>query len=107
MRLLHQLRQDGTTVPNIISLVERQLRLLALGRELIDQGVRQQEVGVRLGLKPGFVTQKTYEQARRHSWKAINWSYQRLLEADLSIKQGRMTEDLALEVLVGELAGRR
>ncbi|MFQ6027862.1 MAG: DNA polymerase III subunit delta [Dehalococcoidia bacterium] len=102
--LLQQIRQDGREAPYIIGMVERQLRLLALARELMEQRVPQGEMGTRLGVNSQFVLRKTLEQARRHSWDNITWCYQRLLAADLSIKRGRLEPDLALELLVADLA---
>ena len=106
LSLLHQLRQDGREAPYIIAMVERQLRLLALARDSIDQGIPQRELGSRLGVNSQFVVRKTMEQARRHSWSDIMWRYQRLLEADLAIKQGRLEPDLALELLAADQADR-
>ena len=60
-----------------------------------------------LGTSSDFVVRKTTDQARRHSRQDIAWRYDRLLEADLAIKQGRLDPDLALELLVGESAPRR
>ena len=107
LRLLHQLRQDGTELSYIVSMIERQLRLLALARDLTERGVPPRELGSRLGLSSKFVLRKTLDQSRKHSWSAINWRYQRLLEADLAVKRGLMEPDLALELLVGEMASQR
>ena len=90
--------------PYIIGMVERQLRLLALAWDSMDKGVPQRELGSRLGVTSDFVVRKTVDQARRHSWPDIVWRYNRLLEADLAIKQGRLEPDLALELLAGEQA---
>jgi DNA polymerase-3 subunit delta len=106
LRLLRQLLQYGREAPYIIGMVGRQLRLLALARELMEQGVSQWDMGARLGLPSQFALRKTLEQARRHSGPDISWRYQRLLEADLAIKRGRLEPDLALELLVADLAGR-
>ena len=106
LRLLHQLREGGRNVSSIIAMVERQLRLLALARDSIDEGLGQQELAQRLGGLPQFVVRKTVEQARRHTWVDITWRYDRLLEADLAIKRGRLEPDLALELLVADQAGR-
>jgi DNA polymerase III subunit delta len=106
LRLLRQLLQDGREAPYIIGMVGRQLRLLALSRELTEQGAPQRDMGARLGINSQFALRKTLEQARRHSGPDIAWRYQRLLEADLAIKRGRLEPDLALELLVADLAGR-
>lgn len=102
LRLLHQLKEDGKEAPQIIGMVERQLRLLALARDAIDRGMPQSEMKGRLGTPSDFVVRKTSEQARRHSLPEIIWRYNRLLETDLAIKRGRMEPDLALELLVGD-----
>ena len=107
LRLLHQLKEDGREAPYIIGMVERQLRLLALARDSIDQGVPRNEIGGRLGTSSDFVIRKTLEQAHRHSWQDIVQRYNRLLEADLAIKQGQMEPDLALDLLVGEQGSAR
>jgi len=102
LRLLHQLKEDGKEAPQIIGMVERQLRLLALARDAIDRGVPQGELKGRLGTSSDFVVRKTAEQARRHAMPEIVWRYNRLLETDLAIKRGRLGPDLALELLVGD-----
>ena len=104
LRLLQRLRQDGAALPYIISMVERQLRLVCLARYWTDQRVSPQELAGKLGVPP-FVARKTAEQARRNSWPDLDRRYQRLLEADLAFKTGRVdSEDLALEMLVVDLA---
>ena len=107
LRLLAQLRDDGREPLYIIAMVERQLRLLALARDSIDRRLPQSELKRALGTSSDFVVRKTMAQANRHSPQEIAWRYDRLLEADLSIKQGRVDPDLALELLVGEAAPRR
>ena len=104
LRLLHQLRQDGRDVSNIIAMVERQLRLLALARDHMDNGVSQRDLGSRLGLSSQFVLRKTIDQARRLTQAQIAGQYRRLLEADLAVKRGLMDADLVLELLVAEQA---
>ena len=106
LRLLHQLRQDGRDVSNIIAMVERQLRLLALARDYMDNGVSQRDLGSRLGLSSQFVLRKTIDQARRLTQQEIAGQYRRLLETDLAIKRGLLDPDLALELLVADQAPR-
>lgn len=105
LRLLQKLRQDGAALPYIIGMVERQLRLVALARYWTEQRVPPQELAGKLGVPP-FAARRAAEQARRNSRSDINRRYQRLLETDLAIKTGQVeSEDLALELLVADLAG--
>ena len=87
-------------------MVERQLRLLALARNAMDEGAPQSDMGRRIGATSDFVLRKTVDQARRHSFADITYRYERLLEADLAIKTGRMEPDLALELLAADQPGR-
>ena len=100
LNLLQQLRQDGRDPSYIIAMVERQLRLLALARDAIDQRLDQRALVEQLGSTSQFVIRKTMDQARKHTWSDITWRYQQLLETDLSIKQGRLDPDVALAMLV-------
>ena len=104
LQLLQRLRDDGRDASYIISMIERQLRLMALARYSLDRGVQMRDMGTALGVNSQFVVRKTVEQARRNSWQNIVWRYDRLLEADLAIKQGRLEPDLALELLAVDQA---
>ena len=104
LRLLRQLRLDGRDVSYIIAMIERQLRLLALTRDSLDNGLAQKDLGNRLGISSQFVLRKTVDQARRLSRQDVTSQYRRLLKADLAIKKGQMEPDLALELLVAEQA---
>ncbi len=100
--------KTGGDVSYIIAMTERQLRLLALARDYLDRGTPQRELGSRLGVSSQFVLRKTIEQAQRVTQQEIAGQYRKLLEADLSVKQGRLEPALALEVLAAERApGRR
>ncbi len=104
--LLHQLHQDGRSAQEIIRMVERQLRNLALVRDAMDRRVSSRDLGAQTGIFAPYVLQKTQEQARRYSSQGIAERYHRLLEADLAIKQGRLEPDLALELLVADQSVR-
>ncbi len=106
LRLLHQLRQDGREVSNIVAMVERQLRLLALAREHLDNGVSPRSLGNRLGVSSQFVLRKTVNQAQRLTRQDIVRQYRKLLESDLAVKRGIMYPGLALELLVADQAAR-
>ena len=105
LRLLAQLMQDGREPLYIIAMIERQLRLIALARDLTERGVVQPELGRRMGANSDFVVRKTLGQARRMSMPEISLKYQRVLESDLAIKQGRLDPEVSLELLVADLAG--
>ncbi|PKB64995.1 MAG: DNA polymerase III subunit delta [SAR202 cluster bacterium Io17-Chloro-G2] len=105
--LLQHLRDDGRDPLYIIAMIQRQVRLLALAKSGMDQRASQKELGEQMGTSSQFVIRKTMQQARRHTWEDITWRYQRLLEADLSIKRGKMEPGMALDLLVADQSSLR
>ena len=104
---LSQLRLVGTNMSYILAMIARQLRLVTLAKDLINSGVATTELGSRLEIRAEFALKKTIEQARKFTWKRLKGLYETLLEMDLAVKEGRMTEDIALELMVGSSAGDR
>lgn len=104
LRSLTQLMEDGQEPLYIIAMIERQLRLIALARDLTDRGVAQRDLGPRMGTNSDFVVRKTLGQARRLTLPQIRNKYRRVLESDLAIKQGRLEPALSLQLLVADLA---
>lgn len=84
-------------------MVIRQFRLLILARETLDNGGTHNEVQRALNLHP-YVAEKMTDQAKRYTLGALESIYHRLLEIDEGVKTGRLTLDLALEMLVVELS---
>lgn len=103
MQLIGWLRDSGEGVSYLLVMLARQLRLILLAQEFIEQGVSGLDLGSRLGLTYEFAVRQTTEQARRHSRERVEGMYRQLLETDVAIKRGELDEDLALEVLVAEL----
>ena len=106
-RVLHLLEGDAAA-PYVIFMITRQFRLLVQARELLSRGVGAQEVGARLGLNPGYPLRKTLAQAQRCSPQWLEAIYRKLLEADISVKTGRLAGvgragELVLDLLVAEL----
>jgi DNA polymerase-3 subunit delta len=106
LRLLHQLRQDGRDPSYIFTMVERQLRRLALARDAMDRRVAPRDMAAQTGIFPPYALQKTLEQARRHSSQDITARYRQLLEADLAVKRGRLEPDLAIELMAADQGPR-
>ena len=104
LRLIKQMQESGADAGYIIAMLARQLRLMLLAKDLVGQGVPGSEMARRLGLTADFAVKRTQEQARRHSKEKIVAMYVSLLEADLAIKRGQLSDDLAIETLFVELA---
>jgi DNA polymerase-3 subunit delta len=101
---LESLKIKGLSAGYVLSMLSRQLRLVIQYKDLKSLGVKDLEVRQRLGLLSDFVWKKTQDQAGRFSLARLKDVYRRLLEADLAAKTGQMDEELAIDLLVAELA---
>ena len=104
LQLISWLRQSGAEVSYIITMLARQLRLILLAHELLGLRLTRAELGRRMGLTVEFALRQTEAQARRHASERVVAMYRQLMETDLAIKRGELSEDLALETLVAELS---
>ena len=90
----------GVTGPYLLSMIARQARLLAIAHELSNERVPQSEWGPHLGTASDFVVKKTAEQARRFTMESVRRLYGLLLDADVAMKSGSASEELAMTELV-------
>ncbi len=110
MRALATLRQAGETPPRILNMIARQIRLVTVARELLDNGAGEDEIRQALNVHP-FVARRAANQARRYQQATADAALRRVLECDLAIQNyrndrpGAMRDDHALELLVADLAG--
>ena len=105
-QLLQQLLQRGAAPAYLMAMLSRQIRMVVRAKELAKQRKSEAVIQNRLGLASEFVLRKTLEQAARYSPERLKKAYQKLLEADLSIKTGKFDGELALTMLVADLCQR-
>ena len=103
VRLLRQMFQQESGPPYVLSMIQRQFRHLAIAREMLDAGESGRRIGDALRL-PDFPLERLLEQAPGYTIARSRAAFQRLLEADLQIKRGIYDGELALELLVHDLA---
>ena len=101
--LLQQMLDEGAAAPYILFMITRQVRLLVQIKELINQKCNRNEIRERMGIMNDFVLNKALEQSRNYSMERLEQIYRKILETDISIKQGIWKGDLALDLLVAEL----
>jgi len=102
-----RLMRGGATGPYLLSMIARQARLVAIAQDLAAKRVSQGEWAPRLGTGSDFVVRKTAEQARRFAPEAVRALYRLLLEADVAMKTGETTEELALTELLAQAGSLR
>jgi len=104
VRLVEQLRDEGASSTLALNMITRQYRNLILAKELMLAHLSPAEIGQRLGIRSDFALRKVLEQSRRYSLPQLETAFARLLEADAAIKRGIYDEDLAVDILLDDLA---
>jgi DNA polymerase-3 subunit delta len=103
--LLHRLYQTGAVPSYIITMINRQLRMIVMVKDL-SQRMSKTQIKSKAGIPSDMALDRTVKQAKAYSMEHIKTAYHKLLEADLAIKSGKYTnEDLTVELLVSELCG--
>ncbi|MDE2860545.1 MAG: DNA polymerase III subunit delta [Chloroflexota bacterium] len=100
LRAMRRLMDGGATGTYIVAMVARQVRLLLLTKDLEASGVPQSQMGSRMGVASDWVLGKLREQASRFSAAGLETLHGGLLETDLAVKTGRITESSVAEHLV-------
>ena len=99
---LHRLLDSGEHPLGIFGMVVRQYRLLIQADWLLNRGHTEKSVATRLKLHP-FVAGKVCAQANYYTQAQLHQAYRQLLESDLAIKQGKITPETSLDLLVAQL----
>ena len=102
MRALERLLTQGAPPPVAMTMLARQLRLMTQVKALAARNAGDDEIMAAMGTRSDFVVRKTKEQARSYSLDALKQLYERLLDTDLAIKTGAVSDELGLEMFVAE-----
>jgi DNA polymerase-3 subunit delta len=100
---LRLLLQGGAAGPYLITMIARQYRQLIIVQDLIAAGAAAAVVADRAEIRSESLLRRVAQQARRFDPEKLLVAFERILEADLSIKRGAMDEGLVLELLVTDL----
>ncbi len=103
-RQLSALLADGVSAFHILTMIGRQLRMMALAMDLRTRRAPSSEYPRHLGTSSRFAIDKVIEQASGTTLLAVTRAYESVLETDLSLKSTDVPEEVALEMLVGALA---
>lgn len=103
LQFLHQLLAEGMMPPYLLVMLTRQLRLMIQARELSTQRLSPAQKQEQLGLSPKYPIDRLLRQSARYPMPRLIEIYQKLLEADIAIKSGRLGDRVALDLLVAEV----
>lgn len=106
-RELGLLLDAGDTAYRILSMIVRQLRLIALSIDLSEKRVPEREMGSRLGIFSEYALGKVLDQSRLYDLPLLARAYEKVLASDLTLKTRDTPERLVLELLVLDLARSR
>ena len=101
--LLQQQFRQGAAPAQLLTMLARQVRIIFQVKEMRDRGKSRGDIQHKLGLTSDFLLRKAWEQADKYSMVRLREAFHKLLEADLSIKTGKLDSEIALDILVAEL----
>jgi DNA polymerase-3 subunit delta len=105
MRVLHELLEAGAAPLYLLSMIERQFRILLQVKDLQARGFASSEMQKTLGIKHPFIIEKSVGQAQYFSMRTLEAIYRRLADLEQEIKTGEIEDLLALDLLVVGLCG--
>ena len=95
---------NGSESPGyILAMIHRQVRLLITAKMSHGEQVSRNDLSKQLNLR-GYAMDKLLEEVKRHSLSKLMSAHSLLANTDEKIKSGKLTDMLALEMLLGELA---
>lgn len=102
---LQRLLDGGEHPMGILAMIVRQFRLLIQVTELRRAGENAATIARVLNLHP-YPARKLFVQSANFTPAQLEQVYRHLLATDAEIKQGRLTPEVALDLLVAGLTGR-
>jgi DNA polymerase III subunit delta len=97
--LIHKHLEKGDSPLYILTMINFQLRNLLEIKDLMERKVLYCDMAGKSRLHP-FVVRKTYAQAQKFSLPQLKKIYQKIFQADLSIKTGKIEPETALDLLI-------
>ena len=92
----------GESPSAILRMVERQIRFLFSTKYLISQKLSASDIGRQINLS-GYPLRKTLEMEKKISQTRILNMHNKLLESNIRVRDGRLTEQESFDLLISEL----
>jgi len=104
--LLRRIVSEGEEPARLLFLLTRQIRLLTIGKGLVENGLGGRELASNLGIPPiPFIIEKVERQIAQFPVRAGSDALRILLQADRAIKGGRGKGPAVLESAILKLGG--
>ena len=106
-KLMSNIINSGKVAPvRIMSLISRQTRLMIRTAELLEQGTPKKIIGDTIGVRSNSPLNKIIKQTQNNEPKKSIANLRYLELTDSYIKQGKMTEQLGLELIICNFAAK-
>ncbi len=92
----------GESPSAIARMIERQIRFLFNAKYLINRKVPLSDIGKQMNLS-GYPLKKTLEMEKKISQARIMDMHDKLLESNIRVREGRLTEQESFDLLIAEL----
>lgn len=102
LNLLHKHLEKGDSPLYLLSMINYQFRNLLIVKDLIEKQKPYNIILKRSGLHP-FVVKKSYYQSQKFTFQELKKIFQKIFEADLNIKTGKIQPEIALDLLIAEI----
>lgn len=102
LNFLYKHLESGDNPLYILSMIGYQFRTLLTIKELMEKKYLYADIAKKSGLHP-FVVQKSYYLCRQFTMERLKRIYQKIFQADLDIKTGKIEAETALNLLVSEV----
>ncbi len=99
LSFMHNHLEKGDSPPYLLSMIGYQIRNILSVKEMTERNFSYNEAFKKTGLHP-FVFKKSYYQSSSFSLSELKKIYQKIFEADLSIKVGKIDPETALDLIV-------
>ena len=103
LKITQILLNYGSSPNMIVRMMQRQLRLLLIASDLRKRNIKTSEFSQRLSLS-GYPLQKTLEMERRFAFSKLLEIYNLILNSDIRVRSGLMTDVNSLDLLISEMA---
>jgi len=94
--------EKGDSPSYILAMINFQFRNLLIVKDLIEKGKSLDAILKEVNLHP-FVVKKSYTFSKKFEFDELKKIYQKIFQADLNIKTGKMDSKSALEMLLIEI----
>jgi DNA polymerase-3 subunit delta len=100
--LIHKHLEKGDSPLYLLSMINFQFRNLLMIKDLIEKNRPYYAILKTTKLHP-FVVKKSWQLANKFTFQELKKIYQKIFQADLSIKTGKIEPKITLELLLAEL----